>query len=144
MRSNAPAEIPKNFCLRNFYYPVLDGVILQIDQRFSGHAEAALQLSSLLSANVVATTFCEVKRAQSVCFFSFITGTIDKSQSFNPCSCQDFVKIILILGLEKSIQTLLTGYFFCSKNTKIQLSTLKHFHQYSLLLSNNCFLNCNY
>ena len=39
MRSNVPAESLKNYYLRNLYYPFLDRVILQLDQRFSDHAE---------------------------------------------------------------------------------------------------------
>ena len=42
MRSNVPAESPKNYYLRNLYYPFLDSVILQLDQRISGHAEAVM------------------------------------------------------------------------------------------------------
>ena len=34
MRSNVPAESPKNYYLRNLYYPFVDSVILQLDQRF--------------------------------------------------------------------------------------------------------------
>ena len=40
-----------------------DSVILQLDQRFSGHAEAVKRLSSLLPANVVTVNFCEVEPA---------------------------------------------------------------------------------
>ena len=36
---------------------------MQLDQRFSGHAEAVMRLSSLFSANVVTTNFCEVEPA---------------------------------------------------------------------------------
>ena len=63
MRSNVPAESPKNYYLRNLYYPFLDSVILQLDQRFSGHAKAVMRLSSLLPANVVTANFCEVEPA---------------------------------------------------------------------------------
>ena len=45
MRSNVPAQSSKNYFLRNLYYPFLDTVILQLDQRFSGHAEAVMRLS---------------------------------------------------------------------------------------------------
>ena len=38
-------------------------MILQLDQRFSGHAEAVMRLSSLLPANAVTTNFCEVEPA---------------------------------------------------------------------------------
>ena len=38
IRNNLPAESPKNYYLCNQYYPFLDGVILQLDQRISGHA----------------------------------------------------------------------------------------------------------
>ena len=51
MRSNVPAESPKNYYLRNLYYPFVDSMILQLDQRFSGHVKAVMRLSSLLPAN---------------------------------------------------------------------------------------------
>ena len=35
MRSNVPAESPKNYYLRNLYNSFLGSVILQLDQRFS-------------------------------------------------------------------------------------------------------------
>ena len=41
----------------------LDSVISQLDQQFSGHAEAVMRLSLLLLANVVAANFCEVEPA---------------------------------------------------------------------------------
>ena len=63
MRSNVPTKSPKNYYLRNFYYPFLDSVNLQLDQQFSGHAEAVMRLSSLLPANVVTANFCEVEPA---------------------------------------------------------------------------------
>ena len=63
MRSNVPAQSPKNFYLRNLYYPFLDSVILQLDQQFSDHAEAVMRLSSSLAANAVTANFCEVEQA---------------------------------------------------------------------------------
>ena len=63
MGSNVPAESSKNYYLRNLYQPFLDSATLQLDQRFSGHAEAVRRLSSLLSANVVTANFCEVEPA---------------------------------------------------------------------------------
>ena len=63
MRSNVPAESLKNYYLRNLYYPLLNSMILQLDQRFSGHAETIMRLSSLLSANVATANFCEVEPA---------------------------------------------------------------------------------
>ena len=63
MRNNEPAEAPKNYYFRNLYYPFLDSVILQLDQRFSSHTEAVMRLSSLLPANVVTANFCEVEPA---------------------------------------------------------------------------------
>ena len=63
MRSNEPSESPKNYYVRALYYPFLDSVILQLDQRFSGHAETVMRLNSLLPANVVTVNFCEVKPA---------------------------------------------------------------------------------
>ena len=61
MRGNALAESPKNYYLRNLYYPVFYSVILQLDQQFSGHVEAVVRLSSLLPANVVTVNFYEVE-----------------------------------------------------------------------------------
>ena len=63
MCSNVPAESSTNYYLRNFYYPFLDSVISQLDQRFYGHVEAVMRLSSLLPANAVSANFCEVERA---------------------------------------------------------------------------------
>ena len=63
MRSNVPAESSENYYLRNLYYSFLDSVSLQLDQQFSGHAEAVMRLSSLLPANVVTANFCEVEPA---------------------------------------------------------------------------------
>ena len=57
MRCNVSAESPKNYYLRNLYYPFLYSVILLLDQRFSGHAEAVMRLSSLFSAKVVTANF---------------------------------------------------------------------------------------
>ena len=70
MRTNVPAETPKNYYLRNLYYPFLDSVILQLDQRFSGHAEAVMRLSSLLPANIVTANFVKLNQ-QSICFFPY-------------------------------------------------------------------------
>ena len=53
MHSNVPAESPKNYYLRNLYKPFLANVILQLDQRFSGHAKAVMRLSLLLPPNAV-------------------------------------------------------------------------------------------
>ena len=63
MRSNVSAKSPKNYYLRNLYYSFLDSVILQLDQRLSGHAEAVTRLNLLLPANVVTANFCEVEPA---------------------------------------------------------------------------------
>ena len=63
MRSNILTESLMNYYLRNLYYIFLGSVILQLYQRFSGHAEAVMRLSSLFSANVVTAKFCEVEPA---------------------------------------------------------------------------------
>ena len=60
MRSNVPAESPKNY-LCNLYYPFLDSVILQLDQKFFDHAEGVMLLSSLLPAKADTANFCEVE-----------------------------------------------------------------------------------
>ena len=64
MSCNVPAESPKNYYILNLYYPSLDSVILQLDQRFSGHAEAVMRLSSLLPI------FVKLNQ-QSICFFPY-------------------------------------------------------------------------
>ena len=46
MRNNLPIESPKNYYLHKLYYPFLNSVILQLDQQFSGHAEAVMRLNS--------------------------------------------------------------------------------------------------
>ena len=63
MHSNAPAESSKNYHLRNFSYSFLDSEILQLNQQFSGYAEAVMRLNTFLPANVVTANFCEVKPA---------------------------------------------------------------------------------
>ena len=63
MCRNIPTELPTNYYLRNLYYPFLDRVILQLDQRFPGHAEAVKRLNSFLPANVVMANFCEFELA---------------------------------------------------------------------------------
>ena len=45
MRGNVPAEIPKKYYLRKLFCPVFNSIILQLDQRFSGHAEADMRLN---------------------------------------------------------------------------------------------------
>ena len=63
MRSNVPVESLKNYYLHNLYYPFLNRVILELEQRFSGHAGADMRLSSLLPANILTANFCEVELA---------------------------------------------------------------------------------
>ena len=60
MRDNVPAELPKNY-LQNLCSPFMDSVILQLDQRFSGHADAVIRPISKLPANVVTAIFCKVE-----------------------------------------------------------------------------------
>ena len=69
MHKNVPAESSKNYYLK-LYYSFLDSVVLQLDQRFSGHAEAVLRLSLLLLANVVTANFCKVEPSVNL-FFPF-------------------------------------------------------------------------
>ena len=66
MCCNIPTELPKNYYLCNLYYPFLDRVILQLDQRFPGHAEAVKRLNSFLPVNVVTANFREVEPAVSL------------------------------------------------------------------------------
>ena len=60
VHSNVPAETPKNYYLRSLYHPFLDSVILHLNQRFFGHAEAVMRLSSILPTNVVNANFFEI------------------------------------------------------------------------------------
>ena len=69
MRSNVPVK--SHYYLRNLYYPFLNSLILQLDQRFSYHAETVIRLSLLLPANVVTASFCELEPAVNL-FFSLI------------------------------------------------------------------------
>ena len=66
MRCNVPPEIFTNYYLSNLHYPFLDSVILQLDQRFSGHAEAAMRLGLILPANVVTINFREIEPVVNV------------------------------------------------------------------------------
>ena len=77
MRSNVPAKSPKSYYLRKLYYPFLDSVIIQLDQRLSGHAEAIMRLSSLLPANVVTANSCEVEPAVDL-FLSLLQSPLTK------------------------------------------------------------------
>ena len=79
MHSNVPAESTKNYYLRNLYYPFLDSVILQLDQRFSGHTEAVMRLSCY-SANVATANFCEVKPAVNL-FLSLLQTPMIKAKA---------------------------------------------------------------
>ena len=114
MRSNVSTESPKNYYLRILYYPFLDSLILQLNQRFSGYAEAVMRLSSLLPANVVTLNFCEVELAVNLFLSLLQAPQINDKTRF--CCCKNFVKIILMLWLRKNLQTLPTGYFYCNKN----------------------------
>ena len=77
MRSIVPAESPKNYYLHSLFYPFLDSVILQLDQQFSGHAEAVMRRSSLLPANVVTANSCEVEPAVNL-FLSLLQAPLTK------------------------------------------------------------------
>ena len=78
MHRNVSAESSKNNYICNLHYPFLDSVMLQLDQLFSGHAEAVMRLSSLFLAN--AANFCEVKPALNL-FIPLLLDATDKSQS---------------------------------------------------------------
>ena len=109
MRTNVPAETPKNYYLRNLYYPFLDSVILQLDQRFSGHAETVMRLSSLLPANVVTANFCEVEPAVNL-FLPLLQAPLIKVKA-QSCG-KDFVKIILMLWFGKGLTNFANRIFF--------------------------------
>ena len=63
LRSNVTAESSKNYYFHNLCCPFLDCIILQLDQRFPGHAEAVMRLTSLLPANANTANFCKVEPA---------------------------------------------------------------------------------
>ena len=63
MRNNTPAGTPKLYYLRNLYYPFLDNIISQLEQRFSDHAKTVMQLSSLLPANIATVDFRDIEPA---------------------------------------------------------------------------------
>ena len=75
----------------------MDSVILQLDQRFSGHTEAVILLNSLLPADVVTmvvtANFCELEPA--IWFFSKLQAPLKKTK-LSLCCGKDFVKIILM------------------------------------------------
>ena len=58
-------------------------MILQLDQRFSAHAEAVMRLTSLLLANVVTTNFCEIEPAVNL-FLHLLQAPLIKNQSSVP------------------------------------------------------------
>ena len=91
-------------------------MILQLDQQFSGHAEAVVRLSSFHPANVVTANFCEVEPAVNLFIFIF-TGATDKSQSSVSAVAKILSKSFCCCDLEKSLQGLPTGYYSCNKNT---------------------------
>ena len=63
MRFNVPADSPKNYYFCNLYYPFRNSVILRLYQRFSGHAEAVVRLSSITPSQCCCNQFCEVEPA---------------------------------------------------------------------------------
>ena len=63
MRNNTPAGTPKLYYLQNLYYPFLDNIISQLEQRFSDHAKTVTQLSSLLPANIATVDFRDIEPA---------------------------------------------------------------------------------
>ena len=52
-------------------------MVLRLYQRFSGHAEAVMRLSSLLPVNVVTANFCEVEPAVNL-FFPLLQAPLIK------------------------------------------------------------------
>ena len=135
MRRNVPAESPKNYYLRNFYYPFLDSVILQLDLRFSGHAEAVIRLGSLLAANVVTANFCEVEPAVNLFLPLLQVPLIKVKAQFQLWQrfCQNHSDVVV----RKRAYKLCQPDIFPA--IKIQLSILTTL-QYLLLLPNDRFL----
>ena len=136
IHSNVQAETPENYYLGNLYYPFLDRVILQRDQRFSGHAEATMRLSSILSINVVAANFFEIEPAVNV-FVPLLQEPLIKVETrFMLCQrfCQNHSEVVVWKR----------GYKLCQPNIfpaiKILLSILSQHFEYLLPLPNDCFL----
>ena len=136
MRSNATAESPRNYYLRNLYYPFLDSVILQLDQRFPGHAETVMQLSSLLPVNVVTANFCEVEPAVNL-FLPLLQATLIKVKAqllLRQRFCQNLSDIVVWKRACKLSQ----ANIFLAIN--ILYPVLLQYFQYLLLLLNQIFV----
>ena len=74
---SVPGVVKHQTMRSNLYYPFLDSVNLQLDQRYSGYPEAVMRLSSLLPANVVTANFCEVEQAVNL-FLSLLQAPLIK------------------------------------------------------------------
>ena len=135
MRSNVPAEYPKNYYFRNLYNPFLNSVILQLDQRFSGRAEAVMRLSSLLPANVVTGNFCEVEPAVNLFLPLLQTPLIKVKAQFLLWQrfCQNHSDVVIWKRAYKLCQP---DIFLAIK----YYSVFSQLFQYLLLLPNNHFL----
>ena len=123
MRSNVPAESPKNYYLRNLFHSFLDSVVLQLNQRFSGDAEAVMRLKSLLPAN-----FCEVKPAVNLFFSLLQTPLIKVKGQFLLWQrfCQNHSDVVV-----------------WKRAYKLYSVFLQHFQYLLLLLPNDRFLRCD-
>ena len=116
MRSNVSAESPKNYFLRNLYYPFLDSVILQLDEQFSGHSKPVMRLSSLLQANVVSANFCKVEPAVNL-FLPLQQAPLIKVKAqflLWQRFCQNHSDVVV---WKKGLQTLPTAYFSSNQST---------------------------
>ena len=85
-------------------------MILQLDLRFPGRAEAVLRLNLLLSANVVTANFCEVEPAVNL-FLSLLQAPLIKVKA-QFLLWQRFCQIILILWVGKGLTNFASRIFF--------------------------------
>ena len=132
MRGNVLAESPRNYYLRNLYYPVFYSVILQLDQQFSGHVEAVMRLSSLLPTNVVTVNFYEVEPLFLLLQAQLIKAQFLLLQRF----CQNHCDAVV---WKKAYKLCLPVIFPSIKILHSILATLPLL-QYLMLLQNKSFL----
>ena len=102
MRSNAPVESPRNYYLRNLYYPFLDGVIVQLDQRFFLVMLKLLYDWVRYSQPMLLLPIFVTLNQQSICFFPYYRRQWQKSKLSSYCG-KDLVKMILMFWLGKVV-----------------------------------------
>ena len=124
MRSNEPAQSPiRIIVFATSTIPTFgqSDNNLQVNQQFSGHAQAVMRLSSLLPANVVTANFCEVEPAVNL-FLSFLQMPLTKVKTqflLWQRFCQNHSDVVVW----KRIYTLCQSNIF--RAIKMQLSILE-------------------